>query len=369
VRFRPGIANPTSIAYPAPMLGSRSHTPPWFRDLDAGSWMDLFFVSAVTAVLGIRGYLELTGYPKVGGDALHVAHMLWGGLLMLVALVLALSFLGRPVRPLVAILGGLGFGTFLDEIGKFLTHDNDYFFQPAIAIMYVVLVLGYLGARTIQRRRPVGPAEQLANALRDLDEVLREDLDADEHARLVRRLRAAGPHPLAGVLLDRVRDLPTLPAPGPAWLVRWRRTFLDRYRRLASSRWFVRGLIVFFTGQFLVKVSYVVVLLVEAGGDRRYRGFSLADGVAEWGLMGSSVLSGVFVGAGVQALVRGRRNRALRRFQASVLVSLMLAQVFEFHLEQWSALTGLVWNLGLFTALRYALGHPSPDSSLEGNAT
>ena len=37
------------------------------------------------AVLVTRLYLTLTGFPKVGGGGLHLAHLLWGGLLMLAA--------------------------------------------------------------------------------------------------------------------------------------------------------------------------------------------------------------------------------------------------------------------------------------------
>ena len=54
-----------------------------------------FLVSAVTAMLAIRLFLRLTGYPQLGGGPLHIAHMLWGGLLMLTAIVIMLSYLGE----------------------------------------------------------------------------------------------------------------------------------------------------------------------------------------------------------------------------------------------------------------------------------
>ncbi len=38
--------------------------------------------------------------PELGGHGLHIAHLLWGGF-------------------------------FIDELGKFITQDNDYFFKPA----------------------------------------------------------------------------------------------------------------------------------------------------------------------------------------------------------------------------------------------
>src|SRR5215467_702384 len=101
------------------------------RDADLGPLSEIFFVSGVVALLLTRFYLALTGFPQLGGAGLHIAHLLWGGLLMLVALVLLLAFVGRSMQRTAALLGGVGFGLLIDEVGKFLTSSNDYFFQPA----------------------------------------------------------------------------------------------------------------------------------------------------------------------------------------------------------------------------------------------
>ena len=87
-------------------------------------------------------FLTVTGFPKLGGGELHIAHMLWGGALMLVGLLLLLIYLDRPVQHVAAVVAGLGFGTFIDEIGKFVTSDTDYFFRPAVAMIYVVINFG-----------------------------------------------------------------------------------------------------------------------------------------------------------------------------------------------------------------------------------
>lgn len=89
-----------------------------------------FVAITVATVLVTRAALEAAGYPQIGNGTLHVAHVLWGGLLMAVALVMAVSFVGPAIRPPVAFVGGVGFGLFIDEIGKFVTQDNDYFYEP-----------------------------------------------------------------------------------------------------------------------------------------------------------------------------------------------------------------------------------------------
>ena len=63
-----------------------------------------------------------------------------------------------PIQHVAAIIAGLGFGTFIDEIGKFVTADNDYFFRPAVSLIYVVLVIVFLVAHDAGRAACAHPA-------------------------------------------------------------------------------------------------------------------------------------------------------------------------------------------------------------------
>src|SRR5438552_17719340 len=84
--------------------------PFFIRNLDAGKLLETFLVSAVAAFLGVRFFLGVTGYPRLGGGGLHIAHMLWGGTLMVAAVFLLLRYLGQRIRRAVAVIGGIVLG-------------------------------------------------------------------------------------------------------------------------------------------------------------------------------------------------------------------------------------------------------------------
>jgi hypothetical protein len=334
------------------------------RDLRAGAQLDLFLVSAVASVLLIRFYLRLTGYPSVGGATLHIAHVLWGGLLMLAALILLLGFLGRASRRWAALLGGVGFGTFIDEVGKFVTRDNDYFYRPAVAMIYVVFVFAYFATRSIHRRRPPTGDEYLINALHELEEAALHDMQREERERALHYLARAGPdNRLAAELSGVIRELTEAPSRPPSRVERAGAELLRRYRRLARRPAFWGALVLFFAGQVIVKLLHVGILVLypEAGGSlpaqlafmsRRIDNYALP----EWLQLGSSLLSAAFVGGGIIALQRSRQA-ALRLFQRSILISVFVTQVFMFYRSQWEALVVLAFNLLVLLALGYMRSH------------
>lgn len=134
------------------------------RSATGPSAAEAFVLIAIATILLTRGYLALTGYPQVGGGNLHIAHALWGGALMMLALLIGWLVLGLGARIVAVVVGGVGFGLFLDEVGKFVTKDNDYFYGPAAEIMYILVVIILVGARVVRDFRPLSPQECLASA-------------------------------------------------------------------------------------------------------------------------------------------------------------------------------------------------------------
>jgi hypothetical protein len=336
----------------------------FLRDFEAGRSFDLFLLAAVTTILVTRFTLRLAGYPELGRAGLHVAHVLWGGLLMAAAVVLLVSFLDRATRRLATLLAGVGFGLFIDEVGKFVTHDSDYFFRPAVSLIYISFILLYLGARSLRDRGAL-QQEYLLNALQEVHEAAVDDLDSDERDRALAYLaHGDARNPMVSTLRSLLLRSEVIPRGRPGPLAYLRGALIGLYRKLAALPAFVTGVTAFFVAQLCVRLAHVVllVLLAHRGAQDRTRvlGFGpavrpLADfTLVDWAQLVSSLLSAVFVLLGV-AVIRGSRLQAFRMFQRSVLVTIFLTQVFMFYAQQFWALLGLLGNLLLYLALRFVI--------------
>ncbi len=335
---------------------------PFVRNLDAIYYAEVFLVCAVAAILAIRLFLHLTGYPQIGNSTLHIAHMLWGGLLMLVAILMLFGFIGKRIELWAAILGGAGFGTFIDEVGKFVTKDNDYFFEPSVAIMYMIFVLIVLSIHMIRSGWTFTEKEYLLNALRGFEEVALRELDEDEKTKVLKYLGMSDTNdPLTSAVRDIIMRTKTVPTPDPGLYVRAKRAFGERYERIAGSVYFQRSVVAFFLLQLVVTLFYVAVFTVLIGLTPEkllnIKVFeTMSDRMTHLTFVGkaqifSSVLSGVFVFLGVY-YIRKSRVAAYRMFERSVLVSILLTYVFIFYKEQFAALAGLAFNLLILIGLR-----------------
>jgi hypothetical protein len=151
----------------------------------------LSLTSFALSVILTRIFLQLTGYPKIGTGTLHIAHVLWGGLLLFIAALLPLILGNRWVLNLSAILSGVGVGLFIDEVGKFITQTNDYFYQPAAPIIYAFFLLTVLLYLNIRKPGNEDPRGSMYRVLEDLTEALDHDLDPGERALLENKLRSA----------------------------------------------------------------------------------------------------------------------------------------------------------------------------------
>jgi hypothetical protein len=319
---------------------------------------EAFLIIAVATILLTRLYLSLTGYPQVGGGQLHIAHALYGGALMMVALLVGWLLLGAGTRAVTVALGGVGLGLFLDEVGKFVTKTNDYFYGPSAEIMYILIVVVLVATRLIRAIRPLTAQECLASATAIAADGLARglaDRRRDIGLHLVQRARAGGAD---GENTDRVQAL--LLSAGPA---------ADRL--YAIQRRLPRLIPGFFRSPRWVPV--VGWLLVAAAlGSLFFRAFGIAfgghlyqDKILRYHLAGLGpatvilmVSAGLTLAIAVPALIARRRTDSvwpLRLLHTAALLFTLLDALVHFATEGFAALITLAIGLFALAILTYQL--------------
>jgi hypothetical protein len=326
-------------------MDERPAHPFFIRNLRAGELLELFLVSAVAALLAVRFFLGLTGFPQLDGGGLHIAHMLWGGGLMVAALLVLLGYLGQRVRRAAAVVAGIGFGLFIDELGKFITSDNNYFFRPAIALIYVIFVLLFLWWRSLERHRTWSEETYLANALMLLQDTAVHDLDQAEKYRLLQWLRRSGRlgttvlGDAARAVAERPPDLTDL---GPIGVrLRWTRKRIDRVLR---ARWTGRVAIAVLLLRLLGSAAASLALVF--GQDTSAPGEAV-----DLPLLLAATVSGGLTLIALVYLLRRSRIRALRWFKRSLLASIFLTDLFTFYYQQLGAVADLAVDLILLAVI------------------
>jgi hypothetical protein len=111
---------------------------------DAERYLQLSVLGLAASITLTRFILEATGYPQLGNETLHIAHCLYGGIILYIGCLIPLIYSNTWAFTLSGILSGAGMGLFIDEVGKFMTANNDYFFPAAAPIIYGFFLLTVL---------------------------------------------------------------------------------------------------------------------------------------------------------------------------------------------------------------------------------
>ncbi|CAN5192498.1 hypothetical protein BH11PAT1_BH11PAT1_4660 [soil metagenome] len=369
----------------------------FIRNLEAEDLLENFLVSAVVSLLSIRFYLSLTHYPTLGHGSFHIAHMLWGGLFMLVGIIILLSFLNRPMMRVAAIVGGIGFGAFIDELGKFITSDNNYFFKPTIALIYVVFVLIYLSIKALPRFRKISETEYLINAIEMTKEAIINDLDHEEKQLALSYLSKSHQHsPITKALTSLLIELDTIPPPPLNITTLLRKWIRETYNWLLASQWFLITIVIAIVfqamGSLLTTFYFVaelnkyffmalasIFLALSFYTTKHYSplvrvllylallallvsifAFSAMDPELptlpfyEWGRLIASGLSALFAIKGLYE-IRFSRLQAYKSFKQSILISIFLTQFFVFYQIQFFALFGFLINILMHVTMQYMI--------------
>jgi hypothetical protein len=332
-------------------------------------------ISFAASVVLTRVYLELTGFPQLGNGVLHIAHVLWGGLLLFIAALLPPLIANRWVYKLSALLSGVGVGLFIDEVGKFITANNNYFFPFAAPIIYAFFMLTVTVYIQVRRPSKHDSRAELYRALDEIMELIENDLDAQEKTELEMRLNRVvieSSYPeharLAEALLAVINsDTLEVIDHRPSIVQRLLDEFAVLETRLLTEvryRWLlVIGLTVAGVGLLIEVVVYasaviapdfVHQLVVVLLGDNRITGpESLVWFVI---LIVLSGLVGAMLLAGGALIFIGRKRVGSEIGYLGVIVELTTVSLLLFYFNQFAAVGTTLWAFALLIGLtRYRM--------------
>ncbi len=327
------------------------------RSILAREHLELFLISAIGSLLAIRALLHLTGYPQLGGGGFHIAHMLYGDILMGAADVLMLAFIGARVQRLAALIGGIGFGAFIDELGKFITSDNDYFFQPAIGLIYAIFVILYLTFNFLGRQQRLTSREYQLNALTQLEEAIVHDLEPTEKMRALALLRKADQkNPITQQLQSLVENVNLVPEDEPRRITKLLHKLDTVYTRFWRRRGSNPAVRIFFILESVIFVMAVSVGIFKSLNDvltvfHNTPNYEVIMVICQ---TVSSLVAAGFAVVGALLLTRSRAQ-AFEQFRRATLINLFLTEFFLFSRVEFRALPGFIYNLVILSLVTYII--------------
>lgn len=334
------------------------------RRYHAENYMLTSLVTFCVTVIFIRVGLQLTGFPQIGNDILHIAHALWGGLLLFIAVLLPLVFANRWAFETSAFLSGIGIGLFIDEVGKFITQTNDYFFPPALSIIYgFFLLIVFIYLYFFRRPHPQDPRKAMYHVFEGLQDALDGDLDSQEATRIERQLVIAKESDRAEVVVL-ANAISNYLQKEKRYLVAVEPNYWDRIisrvdtfgsrlgRRL--HRAIISILLILWV---IFAIAYIFVLVQ---GDA-----NLNIQVLQWrsALIVIQVAVSCLMIAALQAWLSKNEERGLKFGIWGFLLSLVALQTLYFYLSQFSAITSTLVQFAFLQILlayrRYYLNDDS----------
>jgi len=331
-------------------------------------------ISFASSVSITRLFLYVTGYPKIGSGDLHIAHVLWGGLFLFLGTLLPIVFSNRWSLDFSALFSGIGIGLFIDEVGKFITQNNNYFYPSAAPIIYAFFLLTVLLYLELRKPKQKTSRVLLYECFHELEELLDNDLSIKEHRKIVTKLNLiindSNANDQVKLLAESLSQyltnrediiVPHKPTFIEKWSFRYRQfeskwLTKKRTRLLISILLIVWGIYSITEPFFLIKeinspenIEIILQNLINQNLLKNESGLTWYQ--AQIGLEGVLGLLGIFSGL----LILFRKDRiGMKIGLATLLVMLSFANLLLFYFDQFSTIFNAIGQfLILILIIRY----------------
>lgn len=333
---------------------------------DASEMVLTMIVCAVFSVLATRLYLKLTGYPQISMGRWHLAHVLDGGLFMVVGMLIMTTVSGEKARRLSVIIFGLGMGRFVDEMGKFISRDNNYFFQPAVMLIYIFFIVMFLVYRYLDKAGFRDPKTLLFHVIDQLEDVAEGDFEVNEKNRILNKLEAVIGHAGEPVksfaigLKALVIRTPVIVDKPDGWgKLFWKKIKRFSYQKIFRKKFVLLLLSILALGYIASSASDTAFLLERFRHVNldRYIYFDVPGNVTRDELdlftfkAAFDVATAVMFAIGMYWVIRKKRRRGISFFQYGLLIFILLTSIIRFYFEQFIALQGLMVTMVIYMGL------------------
>ena len=268
-----------------------------------------------------------------------------------------LIYANRWVYRLGAVLAGVGVGLFMDEVGKFITQTNDYFYPPAASIIYVFFLLVVIFYMEVRRPNRRDARSELYRALDTFEEVLDRDLDDVERSELEGRLhyivQNAEHYEFSNLAEELLQFVQSKHIPIAQRRQGWFERLLESVRTF-DQRWFTRKRmkVVLLGGLGVLGIWALrdLTLLLLEGESYKYLVQVLVDQITHGRVTSTTSLAWLTAGIGLKAalglaLLVGiglsltkKEPQGLRLLYFVLLLFLTVANSLEFYFEQFSTI-------------------------------
>jgi hypothetical protein len=275
---------------------------------------------------------------------------------MVLGLLIGWLVLGAGGRRAAVALGGIGFGLMLDEVGKFITKTNDYFYKPSAEIMYLLIVIVLVGTRAMRIVRPLDAQECLASASAIATDGLAKGLGherRDMGLMLVERALRAGADPADA---EHVHALLLSAHPIPDHLASVRKHIPRLIPSFIKDRLWVPVLAWLIVAAALSSLLFNALAIAHHGlvyhhWVMRFRFHGMTAGTII--LMVSAVLTLAMALPAAVALRRTDSIRPVRWLRDAALLFTLLSAVVHFATEGFTALVDVAIGLLAMALLSY----------------
>ncbi|MEL7666305.1 MAG: hypothetical protein AAGU06_02655 [Candidatus Shapirobacteria bacterium] len=330
------------------------------KRLNASRFLLDFIFWAILSLLVTRFFLNITDYPVIGRGIWHISHVLLGGFLMLIGILFLLTSFGKRIRHFSGIICGIGWGLFIDEIGKYITLDNNYLFRPAIIFIYLSFILLFIIYRLLEKTEIKSTLSLWHELFENFEEIIDHDLEKREKEYILKLISQLEKRHLAlpkRQLLNQIKKI-TLSTPSKNDHYSFQLDTITRSSLQFSYRTFFKKKFVFYT-LFLYSLWYIIDRIYDAFNlffntnrlailQRYYSNFDFFSKTEVYMLSSKIVVEFVialFFIIALYWLIKKKTIRSIRYFQNGLLLNIFIGSFLKFYFEQFSAIFGLILTI------------------------